>query len=389
MSESFQEMLEEKREAALYGGWLTKFAHVERLGSDEVEGILTGEVIVENKLDGANLTVAHDPTAGLIVASRNNVVSLGGIPDNGFNGAVEYVINHPGINSLVSAGYILRGEWLVKHSINYRKDVYRHLYVFDVQERVQSADGLSVGRYLHPDEFIPLLEQHGVKYIPIITRLVDPTMDDLLPLSQGTDEFGSEAKEGIVIKNYGGWRNKFGRLQWAKIVTPQFKEKNRLAFGAHRQDAPELQFVSESVTDELIHKTINKIRDEKGTVGVRDMAQILSRVWYDAFQENLWDFAKNNKNMGRPIKWAHADEVRGRITTVIEAIRAGKTLDEVVPMLEPILPLLDAETRVEGFNFREARRLSETKARDTALAVFNEIPTIHRPKEPIDPNAVS
>lgn len=317
-TQTFEKRLEEKRSETLYGGWLSKFQHIERMGHEEVEGVLSGEVIVQTKLDGANLTVARDPEKGMVIASRNQAISVGGNPPNGFQGAVEYVLAHQGIQEVVCSGdFVLRGEWLVKHSLTYREDVYRHLYVFDVED--------PDGTYLHPDHFLPMLERHGIKTIPILARLTNPTLEDLLPLVVGPDEFGAKQKEGVVIKNY-GFKNRWDRTTWGKVVSADFKEKNKLSFGASRSDGHELRFAAQ-ITNEDILKVIHKIRDEKGAVSVKNMFEVIGRVWYDHFSDNLWDFIKDE-----------------RVTT---------------------------------FDFKEARRLVETKARDTALSFFNGIPSIH------------
>lgn len=312
--------IKEKREAALYGGWLAKYQHVERLGNEEVEGLLDGDVVIQTKLDGANLTVAWDAEKGLLIASRNQCVSVGGHPANGFNGAVEYVIDHPGITKLVRGGLTLRGEWLVRHSINYSKEFFKRLYIFDVQTHD--------GEYLKPAIYSSLLDQENILYIKPLAILQNPKPEDLVPYVQGQDEFGSQQKEGIVIKRY-DFKNKFGRTVWAKLVSEDFREKNKLMFTPNRFDAIELHFASEFVTPEIVHKVIHKISDQEGRPAkIQDMPKILGIVYYDAFKEELWDFVKANK--------------------------------------------------VNKFDFREMRRLVEHKTRDIALAYFNGIPMMEK-----------
>lgn len=314
MSVPFEQRLDDFRASPLLKDFLTKYQHIERMGHEEVDGLLNGQVLIQTKLDGANLSVAWHPDQGMVVASRNMVVSLGGRPDHGFNGAVEYCLTHRGLTSLfaVHPMWVVRGEWCVRHSINYGKEHYQHLYVFDIEEQ---------GRYVHPDVWGPLLDNFGIRRIKTLAVFDSPTLDQLTPYTDGPDEFGAQAKEGIVIKNY-AFVNKFGRTQWGKLVTADFKTANKLAFGAHKSDAYELQFAANTVTVAGVLKTIHKMRDEKARgITVRDMAELLGRVYYDCFQEELWDFVKKN--------------------------------------------------RVRAFNFHEARRLAEQKTREIALAYFN------------------
>lgn len=286
-----------------------KYQHIERMGSVEVTGILEGTVYLQSKLDGANFTVFADPSeTGPICASRNNIIT------EGFNGAVDYVNKHEGIKELTQE-YILRGEWATPHTLKYPNETYEHFYVFDVQE----YDTL---KYLSPDEYEPRLEKLNIKYIHQLAKLQNPTLTDLIKHIEGPDEFGAKQKEGIVVKNF-DYRNKYGRITWGKIVCAEFKERNKLTFKPTKKDPPELRFICENVTETLILKTIAKIKMEQGESHIKQMAQVLGRVWYDIFTEELWNFVKKDKT--------------------------------------------------KEFNFREAQRLATMKTRNVALDYFNGI----------------
>lgn len=314
-NEEFQKKLEKDRGHPLCGD-IPKYQHVSRLTNAETEGLLDGDVVVQTKIDGANLTVAWTEEKGHIVASRNNAKSVGGEPKTGFNGAVEYCLGHTGLMAL-SKLYILRGEWLVRHSMNYPKEYMQHFYVFDVQRYEDHS-------YLHPNEYIPLLVSHDIKYIPILAQLNNPPIDYLIKLAEGPDEFGAEQKEGIVIKRY-DFVNKYGRVQWGKIVHEDFQVKNKLAFKPKNADDIEIKFASETVTEHLVLKVIAKIKSEdpNNDITIKKMPQIMGLVWYDVFTEDLWDFVKKN--------------------------------------------------RVKEFSFFKAKKLVDTATREIALAYFNGI----------------
>jgi len=341
-SKKFEERLAEQRKAALLPDvFLTRFQHVERLGNEEVEGLLDGDVIVETKVDGACLTVAHYEQHGIVIASRNNVVYKDGdyvkfpklnedgtpqLDEQGnpkfetrFEDAVEHILHRDGILTLIYSGWILRGEWMLKHSVLYRADVYQNLLIFDVEDHQ--------GNYIHPDSWMPKCDELNVKYIPVLARLSKPTVDQLVELTKGPDEFGAPQKEGIVVKRYVDWANKYGQATWGKIISKDFEEKNRLTFGARADDPSELRFVAGTITESFILKTIDTIADKNGRkLTVRDMPEVLGRVWHDAFTEELWNFVK--------------------------------------------------EESVSKFDFKVARRLAEKKTRDVALAFFNGILSI-------------
>ncbi|KKN10148.1 hypothetical protein LCGC14_1039410 [marine sediment metagenome] len=315
--EKFKAKLEEYRGQPLCGD-IPKYQHVSRLTNDETEGLLDGNVIVQTKIDGANLTVAWTEEKGHIIASRNGPQSAGGEPKEGFRGAVQYCLGHIGLMTL-SEKYILRGEWLVRHSMNYPKEYMQHFYVFDVQRYEDHS-------YLHPDEYIPLLIKYGVQFIPVLARLSNPTMDELAKLAEGPDEFGAEQKEGIVIKRY-DFVNRYGRVQWGKIVHEGFQLKHKLAFRPKNTDDITIKFASETVTQHLVLKVIAKIKAEDlyGDITIKKMPQIMGLVWHDVFTEELWDFVKKYK--------------------------------------------------VKEFSFFAAKKLVDTATREIALAYFNGILT--------------
>ena len=298
---------------------IPKYQHVSRLTNSETEGLLEGDVVVQTKIDGANLTVAWTEEKGHIIASRNNVISLNNEPMEGFRGAIQYCLGHIGL-MVLSKDYILRGEWLVRHSMNYPKEYMQHFYVFDVQRYDKDHS------YVHPDEYIPLLEKYGIKYIPVLAQLTNPSMEELAKLAEGPDEFGAEQKEGIVIKNY-NWINKYGRIQWGKIVNETFQIKNKLAFKPRKTDDDSIKFASETVSKELVLKVIAKIKSEdpNNDITIKKMPHIMGLVWHDVFTEELWDFVKKNK--------------------------------------------------VKEFSFFQAKKLVDTATREIALAYFNGILT--------------
>jgi len=343
-SSVYEERLAEQRRAALLPEvGLTRYQHIERLGNEEVEGLLDGECVVQNKIDGTNLTVAwYAEPVGLVVASRNNVVYRNGafvdfsvklkdgspkldadgkpVVEHRFVDAVDYVRAHGGIQTLAAMGYILRGEFLIHHSMAYDKEKYGHLYIFDVQER-------ATGVYVPTIKWIPLAEEHGVRYVPMLTTLNSPSVEALVELSKGPDEFGAKQKEGIVVKSF-AFTNKYGRTTWGKIVSADFTEKMHAAMGATNDDPPEIKFAARVVTFDFVMKTIHSIEEENDfeKLDIRDMRHVLGRVWHDSFVEELWDF------------------------------------------------ILKENVRV--FDFRAARKVVEEKTRNVALAYFNGVTTV-------------
>jgi hypothetical protein len=256
------------------------------MGHNEVDGLLDGDVVVQEKLDGANLTIAWDGSnGGLVIASRNRTVYSNSTTHDAFNGAVEWVLlsdipdflyNNPEL--------VLRGEWLVKHGIKYDDSCLRRFYVFDVQD---SADD---GRYLHPDEYGPMLEEYGITRVPEIARLSSPTLADIISYTTGESVLSPAVeREGVVIKRY-DFRNCYGRPVWGKLVSADFKEAKKV--GKRSKYAASEAAFAELVTQHFVMKELYKIKDRVGSVSIENMSELLGRVWSAAFHELLWTFVK-------------------------------------------------------------------------------------------------
>jgi len=315
-TEMFQEKLAATGDEGLYPG-VTKYQHVERLGSSAVVGLLDKPpIVIQEKIDGANLTVAYTEN-GIAIFSRQRLLSLDGKPDTGFRGAVEYVLGHEGIKKFLfkNPQYILRGEWLVHHTIVYPDSAWNKFYVFDVQD-------VTDGSYVPVWGYGPILNSYDIEMVPLVNVYVDAVPDnaELFKMADRNSALGDPSNpmkaEGIVIKNY-DFLNKYGRTQWAKIVPQNIDEVRKAAMGATKKDLPEIKFVAKHVTQDLINKTIAKIRNDADRgLEPRDIPRVLNTVWHDAFIEELWTFVKKDKtrvfdfNVARKLCY---DKVRGKV----------------------------------------------------------------------------
>ena len=108
---------------------------------------------------------------------------------------------------------------------------------------------------------------------------------------------GSGIGEGLVVKNY-GFKNKWGKQIWAKLVANEFKEKhNKNSDKINTLDVNyiELKFVEEYCTESLIEKEYNKIKNDTG-FNQRNIPQLLNTIYHVLIVEELWNFIKKNKN---------------------------------------------------------------------------------------------
>ena len=267
-----------------------KYQHIERYGNDEVEGIELGTCHIFPKIDGTNGSVWNN--GGILkCGSHNRELSIG----NDNQGFMEYIYKNEIIKNFLLQYPSLRlfGEWLVPHSLKtYRDDAWKKFYVFDVMN--------DEGKYLSYDKYQPIFEEKGIEYIPRLIKITNGKKEDFeKALIENTYliKENSGIGEGIVIKNY-EYRNKYGRVIWAKIVTNEFKDKHRKEMGDPEINRIplEIEIVDKYLTKEMIIKTFEKIKETSEKWDNRMIPNLLSTIYHDFIIEEIWNFIKAYKN---------------------------------------------------------------------------------------------
>jgi hypothetical protein len=269
-----------------------KYQHVERLGTDETEGVLDGIVHVFYKLDGTNGQIWWK--GRVHCGSRNRELDL----QNDNAGFMNAIVSDPRYLHFFEEYPTLRlyGEWLVPHSLKtYSDDAWRKFYIFDVfQEGVDIA--------LAYEDYKPLLDKHGLDYVPPLCIMKNPTEEQIYKALEKCGQFlvkdGFGIGEGIVLKNY-SYINKYGRQTWAKLITNEFKGVHHREMGAPLVNGSllvEERIVEEFVTEAFILKEKAKIELENGGWDNKCIPKLLGVVFYELVREECWNFIKKHKN---------------------------------------------------------------------------------------------
>lgn len=266
-----------------------KYQHLERFGTTEVKGINIGECWIFPKIDGTNASV-WIKNGEVQSGSRNRHLNVG--EDNA--GFREWVNDHSGISVFLNDNPDIRlyGEWLVPHTLKtYEEKAWRDFYVFDVVKGEE---------YLNYLEYSKLLDGYGITYIPPICKVINPSYERLIgQLDKNTYMIkdGEGVGEGIVIKNY-DFKNKYGRVVWAKIVRNEFKVKNQRVHGVpeiKEKKCIEESIVREFVTESLVSKELSKIELQDGWSS-QFIPRLLNVVYYSLITEESWNFVKKYKD---------------------------------------------------------------------------------------------
>lgn len=233
-----------------------KYQHLERLGKPEVEGILSGLVYIQPKLDGANASIWLDDDGEVQCGSRNKQLKW----QENLSGFYKYAKQHEGIKAFLTKypDHRLYGEWLIQHQIVYNEDAYKQFYLFDIQK----GDGSYIP--FTADVLESLVQEFKINVVPTVALNIDTIPDAVEYLTQIAKQatFLLPAKaipEGIVIKNY-KFINARGNIVWAKLLNKKFVEERDIKLkspktGKHTLD---LTLFNKIFTNDRIEKELAK-----------------------------------------------------------------------------------------------------------------------------------
>jgi ATP-dependent RNA circularization protein (DNA/RNA ligase family) len=281
----------------------TKYQHVERFGTDEVEGIELGTCLVFPKIDGSNGSVwldTIDTFSGISTVvsagSRNRTLTL--TADN--LGFYAYILKQENIKSFLQEypNYILYGEWLKPHSLKtYREDAWNKFYVFDV---CYYGDDNEL-KYTPYNDYKDELEKYKIDYIPCIAEVTNGSYEQYINILKQNNYLikdGEGSGEGLVIKRY-DYKNKYGRTTWAKIVTAEFKEKHFKEMGCPKvlgESIIEQEIITEFCTETFIQKTFEKVKAKNNGWSSKYIPELLGTIWHDFIDEEMFHIIKKHKN---------------------------------------------------------------------------------------------
>lgn len=266
-----------------------KYQHVEKIDTIETRGIENGMVYVFPKIDGTNGSIWIE-NGEIKAGSRNRELDI----ENDNAGFYQWVLNQKCFYDFfkVFPNARLYGEWLVPHTLKtYREDSWKKFYVFDVMRDDET--------YINYEEYIKILSEFNIDYIPAICKIENPDISKLPELLQKNIfliKDNSGIGEGIVIKNY-DYKNRFGRITWGKIVANEFKDnhsKNQ-DFGIaelKQKSNIEEKIINKFLTESLIEKEYSKIILETGGWSTKYIPKLLGIVWYCLIKEESWNIIK-------------------------------------------------------------------------------------------------
>lgn len=181
------------------------------LSGDEISILLSHQIILEEKIDGANLGISFDDEGNLLFQNRGDWITK---PYRGQWSKLEHWIT-PRLDTIFEIllnRYILFGEWCyAKHSIYYDRlpDWFIGFDIYDKEDK----NFLSVEKrdYLLDKMKICIIHKYGMG------RYTLKELVDFQPISN----YGDVMCEGIYIR----WDEEGKLKQRAKLVRKDFRQK--------------------------------------------------------------------------------------------------------------------------------------------------------------------
>lgn len=180
----------------------------------EREAFLNTHIVIQEKIDGANLGFSMDSNKKILAQNRSHYVNSS--THEQFKKLDKWISDHYNdlSNVLEDGKYILYGEWCyARHGIYY-DDLPDYFIAFDIYDRYN-------GKFLSTTKFyIQLSKGPSLHYVPIITSGVFTRLEDVNKLLKHKSEFTDGNIEGIYIRkeddNY--------LIDRCKVIAPSFMD---------------------------------------------------------------------------------------------------------------------------------------------------------------------
>lgn len=271
---------------------LHSYPKVHALGHPAITDLLKDDVVVQEKVDGSQISFALIDEE-LHIRSKNAEV-FGDNPNDMFAKAVEVIYS---LRDRMEPGYIYRGEYLraPKHNaLEYGRHPKNHIVLFDVETG--------------PSAFLPYVQvcneaaELGLEVIPLV---YSGKAQDAAQLHDWmkTESFLGGPLEGLVVKNYERF-GRDGKVLMGKHVSEQFKETNKENW---KKQNPS----KNDVIQVLIAKYNNEQRWEKAVQHLREAGELehspkdigalmkavqqdIAEECEDEIKQALWNHAKGH-----------------------------------------------------------------------------------------------
>ena len=258
---------------------IPSYSKVWALGHREIEEIFEGPVVIQEKVDGSQISFGVID-GYLYIRSKGKELVLDA-PEKMFVKAVAGIMERFAEGSLTD-GYIYRGEYLQspKHNtLAYDRVPLGNIMLFDVMTGTEY--------YLHPTELAREADRLRFECVPMLGNIIIDSADAVKMFLDEESVLGGQKVEGVVVKNYTRF-TRDGKLMCGKFVSEKFKE---IHGGEWRKNNPP----SKDVTNKIIEtyrtpsrweKSIQHLAERGELAGEpKDIGPLMQEVNQDILEE--------------------------------------------------------------------------------------------------------
>lgn len=271
-----------------------KYMKVQRDGYKQYIG--RDKVYVMPKIDGTNAKLFYEDGVGIVCGSRNRALYEGEQDNQGFRQSMLIDGYKPVLKffeKVENRKYSIFGEWLRKHTIEYKKEYYNQLYVFDLYDN-------EMERYIDYEESLEILKPYGFNIVPILGTfqkekdITEEMIRGYMKLADNYLEPVDGYAEGIVIKDY-ATENQV----WTKVIQESFyvKADRKRPKAKVAVEGIETMISQDFFTGHFIDKELKRAIEKYANINnpQASIGKILFEVKQVFFEEEILNILKKYK----------------------------------------------------------------------------------------------
>lgn len=260
---------------------LNSYPSIFALGHRAIRDILLTPVVIEEKIDGSQWSMAR--IGGELVCRSKGRDIVIEAPEKMFLRAVA-----------TAKGLDLHPEWIYRceylnspkhNTLAYGRTPEKNLMVFDVMTAPET--------YLSPAEKLAECQRIGLECVPLLFSGMAENLESLSTIISATSVLGNVPMEGAVIKNYALFTPE-KKIAIAKFVSEAFKEKHLHEWKTSnptQNDVVHL-LIAELKTEARWNKAIQHLRDDGVLEGEpKDIGPLMRELQSDSVKEEA-DYIK-------------------------------------------------------------------------------------------------
>lgn len=258
------------------------YSQIYNIGHAAIADLLKCDVIVEEKVDGSQISFCKKFDGTLECRSKGAEINMDA-PEGMFSRAVDSIKSR---TDLLHPGWIYRGEYLQKpkhNTLAYDRVPNGYIIIFDINNGLEC--------FLSPAQKLEEATHIGLECVPIIYAgkiLDNETFQSLL---DHTSILGGQKIEGVVIKpiRYDLF-GKDKKVLMGKCVSPAFKEVHQRTWTKENKSPTQndiIQLLGDIYTSEARwNKAIQHLKEDgKLEDSLRDIGPLLKEIPEDILKE--------------------------------------------------------------------------------------------------------